>query len=214
ASQLFNAAPQIDIGVHLTLSSEWEALKWRPLTYAPSLVDEDGYFLPLVMPRDGDNRPCLAEADWSLDEIAAEFRAQIELSKHMFVSVTHVSAHMVRHFKELAPKAGDCVAALCAEYGLLDDPLGDGLPRIKGYPNFPRNTQKRIAAFADRLSELAPGPQVFIDHPGAASTELDETGHVGYEDVALDRTTCLETLTSPVLQKRIHELDIELISYK
>jgi hypothetical protein len=39
----------LDVGVPLT--SEWENIKWRPLTHAPSIVDEDGYFFPIVAPR-------------------------------------------------------------------------------------------------------------------------------------------------------------------
>lgn len=51
AAQLFGAHPQIDIGIHLTLTSEWDAVKWRPLTQATSLTDAQGSFLPLLMAR-------------------------------------------------------------------------------------------------------------------------------------------------------------------
>src|SRR5688572_26027715 len=40
----------VDVGVHLALTSEWDNMKWRPLTSCPSLVDSDGYFLPMVRP--------------------------------------------------------------------------------------------------------------------------------------------------------------------
>ena len=43
--------PGLDVGVHLTLTSEWERVKWRPLTHAPSLVDADGYFRPMTSQR-------------------------------------------------------------------------------------------------------------------------------------------------------------------
>src|SRR4051812_9453309 len=38
----------VDVGVHLTLTSEWDNVKWRPLTTCPSLVDADGYFFPML----------------------------------------------------------------------------------------------------------------------------------------------------------------------
>src|SRR6187401_3799233 len=42
----------LDAGVHLAITSEWSAIKWRPLTTAPSLVDARGYFFPMVWPND------------------------------------------------------------------------------------------------------------------------------------------------------------------
>ena len=53
AARLLKENPGLDVGVHLALTSEWENVKWRPLTYAPSIVDPDGYFFPLVQPRPG-----------------------------------------------------------------------------------------------------------------------------------------------------------------
>jgi len=46
AVTLLNENPFIDVGVHLVLTSEWTNCKWRPLTIAPSLTDEYGYFYP------------------------------------------------------------------------------------------------------------------------------------------------------------------------
>ena len=214
AAGLFNEQPNIDIGIHLTLTSEWESVKWRPLTYVPSLVDENGYFLPLVLPRQGDDRPCLAEADWSIDEIAREFRAQIASGTKVFSGASHISSHMLKHFKDLDPRLGEVIADLCKEYRLKDDAFGHGLLRFEGYQHLPRDAEKRTVTFKKQLSELAPGTYIFIDHPAVGSPELEVTGHEGYWDVALDRMSCLGALTNPMLQRSIHELGIELISYR
>ena len=85
---------------------------------------------------------------------------------------------------------------------------------MEGYPKSPRDTARRTAAFIEQLSSLQSGTYIFIDHPAVGSAELDATGHPGYEDVALDRTTCLETLTSSALKEHIDELGVELISYR
>lgn len=214
AAEILNKQPDVDIGIHLTLTSEWDAMKWRPLTQAKSLTDDLGNFLPLLTQRDGDKRSCLANADWSLDEIANEFRAQVSLGVSMFQNASHVSSHMVKHFKDFDARLGDVISELCREFGLKDDPFGHSLPRIEGYPKFPRDTKKRIEAFAEQLNELEAGTYIFIDHPSVASQELSAIGHDGYEDVAQDRVTCLETLTSPALRKRIEQLGIALISYR
>src|SRR5512135_3177597 len=45
--EIATADPNLDIGVHLTLTSEWAAYRWAPLSAAgrsSGLVDEDGYF--------------------------------------------------------------------------------------------------------------------------------------------------------------------------
>lgn len=214
AAKLFNAHPGIDIGIHLTLTSEWDAVKWRPITQAESLTDGQRNFLPLLMPKEGDGRSCLAEAAWSIEEIANEFRAQVSLGVAMFENVSHVSSHMLTHFKDFDHRLGDVISDLCKEYGLADDAFGHGLSRIDGYPKFPRNAEQRIESFLQQLANLNAGTYIFIDHPAVASPELSALGHNGYEDVAADRMTCLETLTSDAVRQRIDELGIELISYR
>lgn len=214
AAQLFNRNPKIDVGVHLTLTSEWDAVKWRPLTYAPSLTEDGSSFRPLLMPRRGDKRPNLLESNWSIDEIAKEFRAQIELGIAMFDNVTHVSAHMVKHFADFDERVGLLVEELCHEFGLMDDPLGHGLQRIKGYAKYPLDARHRISAFIDCLKGLTAGTYIFVDHPAVENAELRDTGHVGYEDVLEDRTGCLQTLISEELRREISALNIELIGYK
>lgn len=214
AAALFNARTDVDIGIHLTLTSEWDAVKWRPLTHAQNLVDEAGYFLPLLTPRAGDHRPSLVDRRWSLDEIVREFRAQIELGVKLFSNASHISSHMIRHFSDFDPRLGEVVAELCEEFGLIDDPFGHGVPRFAPYPAFPRDARFRAKSFVDGLTDLAPGTHIFIDHPGVDCDELADIGHPGYEDVAADRVSCLDMLTSPEVAEAIDRLGVELISYQ
>lgn len=214
AARLFADRPDVDIGIHLTLTSEWDGVKWRPLTHAPSLVDRHGWFLPLLQDRPNDDRPFLGSRQWNIDEVTAEFRAQIELGVDLFPNASHVSCHMVRHFADFDPRLGSVVSGLCAEFGLLDDPFGHGLPRFIPYPAHPRDCQARISLFVEALGRLAPGTHIFIDHPAVDCGELGALGHPGYEDVRADRVTCLETLTSPAVRCEIERLGIELISYR
>ncbi|MCV3273658.1 ChbG/HpnK family deacetylase [Roseobacter sinensis] len=214
AAKLFRAHPQIDIGLHLTLTSEWDAVKWRPLTPAPTLVDETGHFQPLLTLRAGDTRRSLAENAWDIDELVGELHAQIAQGVTMFPQASHVSSHMIRHLRDLDPRLGEIIAALCTKFGLADDAFGYGLPRIAGYPAQPRVTASRVAAFIETLRKLTPGTYIFIDHPAAESTEMTDVGHPGYEDVQADRLTCLETLTHPELRATVEQLGIELICYR
>ena len=214
AAELFNAHPEIDIGIHLTLTSEWDNIRWRPLTHAPSLVGSDGNFLPLLLPRDGDPRPCLAKANWSRSEITAELRAQVALGVKMFGSASHVSTHMIRHLKDFDPEIGVTVANLCEDFGLIDDPFGHGLPRIQGYPKYPLDGEARAKSLTEDIAKLGDGTHILIDHPAQTSPELNATGHDGYEDVAADRIGCLDAWTHPMVMECIATGNVRLISYK
>jgi hypothetical protein len=82
AARMLKELPNVDVGIHLCLTSEWEKVKWRPLTSAPSLVDKDGYFYPMVRQRkDFPPGTALLDAPPKLDEVERELRAQIEAGK-------------------------------------------------------------------------------------------------------------------------------------
>ena len=87
AVEMAKANRNLDLGVHLTLTSEKKPYRWRPLTSPPrsaGLVDPMGYFWPDV--------PSARRADPSAVEI--ELRAQIEASIEAGLDVTHLDAHM------------------------------------------------------------------------------------------------------------------------
>jgi len=78
----------LDLGIHLTLTSEWEGYRWGPLTRpgkSAGLTDADGYFHR--------NVKALAEA---VDPGAAEaeMRAQIDRALAAGIDATHVDTHM------------------------------------------------------------------------------------------------------------------------
>src|SRR4051794_39642996 len=82
AVRLLKEDPGLDVGVHLTLTSEWERVKWRPLTHAPSLVDSDGYFRPMTAQRPGFPPDTgFVDANPQPDEVERELRAQIEAAR-------------------------------------------------------------------------------------------------------------------------------------
>lgn len=214
AAALFNPQPEIDIGIHLTLASEWDAVRWRPLTPAPSLTGADGTFLPLITARSGDSRPALQDANWQLDEIEAELRAQIALGVATFRQASHVSGHMIRSLGDLAPEVDRILHRLCAEFGLMAPEMGNSLPFFAPYPPHPRDGAARVQAMIDGLRSLAPGTYLTLDHPAVASAELAATGHEGYRDVEADRVACLQAWTDAALMAEIEVLGIELIAYR
>jgi predicted glycoside hydrolase/deacetylase ChbG (UPF0249 family) len=79
-----------DLGVHLTLTSEWTHHRWGPvlgIESVASLVDGGGHFFPR------------AEASaWKLEEVREELSAQIQKVKSTGVVPTHIDSHMLAVF--------------------------------------------------------------------------------------------------------------------
>jgi len=88
AAAFGRAHSEADLGVHLTLTSEWEHYKWGPVLgrkAVPSLVDERGYLWPDV--------PEVYAHD-KLDEAERELRAQVEKALAAGIDVSHLDSHM------------------------------------------------------------------------------------------------------------------------
>lgn len=84
--------PNVDAGVHLTLTSEWEFYRWPGVlskSLIPSLLDSQGFFW-----RDTRSVETHAKAD----EALRETRAQIERALAFGVDVTHIDSHMGAHY--------------------------------------------------------------------------------------------------------------------
>jgi predicted glycoside hydrolase/deacetylase ChbG (UPF0249 family) len=101
--------PALDVGVHLTLTSESRACRWRPISTASrtsGLLDGDGYMWPDV--------PSLRQhADRGAVE--TELRAQIEAALAAGLDVTHLDTHMGA---AAAPEFAAIYVALGREYRL------------------------------------------------------------------------------------------------
>lgn len=80
--------PQADLGLHLTLTSEWQKYRWRPLltgSSVTSLLDQDGYLY--LTERE-------AAANANVSEAEKEIRAQIERAAKLGIRPTHLDSHM------------------------------------------------------------------------------------------------------------------------
>ena len=80
--------PEVDLGVHLTLTAEWTHYKWGPMAgkdQVPGLVTAAGYF--------HDSVPAFAAAA-KVDEVEHEVRTQIDHALALGFDMTHLDAHM------------------------------------------------------------------------------------------------------------------------
>lgn len=218
----------LDLGVHLTLTSEQKPYRWRPLTSPPKsagLTDEAGYFWPDVPHA----RLAAPEA------VEAELRAQIEAAYAAGIDVTHFDGHMGT---VLMPEFVDIYRRLGKEYRvpvlLVKDysrfnPAGYAGPiepgryldavaaaRAEHHPVFDIIyetpwTRKTDAATAYReiFAEIAPGLTYLSLHfntPGDFEMIAPDSAHLRTEEYALFRT---ETIG-----KWVREFGIELVGMR
>jgi chitin disaccharide deacetylase len=103
------ADPQLDLGVHLTLTSEKEHYRWGPISGAAresGLTDPAGYLWP-------DVTSVRRHAD--PEAVEAELRAQVDRALAAGIDVTHLDAHMAA---TLAPELCAIHLRLGSDYGL------------------------------------------------------------------------------------------------
>jgi chitin disaccharide deacetylase len=87
-AQMCRQNPEIDMGVHATLNSEWDSYRWGPVSTRETgsgLLDEAGYFHQWHQAVYDNARP---------EAVAAEVNAQIERALAAGIDVTHVDSHM------------------------------------------------------------------------------------------------------------------------
>jgi hypothetical protein len=80
--------PDADLGLHLTLTSEWKTYRWGPVESkdkVPSLLDPMGYLWA--------DTPAAVQ-NLKADEAEREIRAQIERAIAMGIHPTHLDSHM------------------------------------------------------------------------------------------------------------------------
>ncbi|MCD7972697.1 MAG: ChbG/HpnK family deacetylase [Candidatus Azobacteroides sp.] len=216
AVKFLNENPGLDVGVHLAITSEWENVKWRPLTHCPSLIDKNGYFFPMMGPNSAYPGQSIKENNWNLSEIEQEFRAQIELTIKNIPHTSHISGHMGSLWFDASVAA--MVKKLALEYNLtyLDDSVETKEKfnlYFVGYEGSNANTEKENS-FLRMLDTLEPGKNyLFLDHPAYNDTEMQTVGHIGYENVAEDRQGVTELFTSEPIKRKIQEKKIELVTY-
>ncbi|MES2341198.1 MAG: polysaccharide deacetylase family protein [Pseudomonadota bacterium] len=203
-----------DIGVHLTLTAEYPGYRWRSLTGAASLHDDQGYM------------PTTAEAVWAqarLEDVAAECRAQIDQALAWGVDVTHLDAHMGT--MQIDPRYFALFVQLAADYDLPMRMFGAGAERRLGFAGRAQaSAAGRIypdhfvslwglparEVFADSLTRLRPGVTEIYLHPVEDGPELRGYDRTNAEIRIKDRACLLD----PTLKAGVEAAGARLISFR
>lgn len=191
----------IPVGVHLTLTAEWDYLRWGPLTGGRSLVGEDGRF-PRTIKAAQDNA--------TQEEMVEEFTAQVELFRSEGLEPEYFDCHM----GVVTPEP---YAAICERYGKpFDYPIGesavgfDSIHMLSGRPS-----EEKVPYLIDRISNMEPGKHLIVSHCAVDSPELrsmtsDEAENAEW---ALQyRVSDLAALTSDEVKKVVKDKGVRLVS--
>ena len=178
--------PDTDLGVHLTLTSEWDNYRWGPVANrdpGSGMIDTDGCFYrsPASM-RHPDTDAC-----------AAEMRAQVRMARDAGIDVTHIDSHM---FVILANNLAERYVGLGFELGLpvlltrqpawvdiltpaaLDRWEDRGMPVFDHLREIPsiQDADTLRPAVAAIFDALPPGLTYMLMHPAHDSPELRAIG--------------------------------------
>jgi predicted glycoside hydrolase/deacetylase ChbG (UPF0249 family) len=214
AMHWLRAHPEVAFGVHLTALCDGPDYRWGPLTpkdRVPSLVDETGTFYRF-------ERMAEFFAQINLDELAVEFRAQIEAVLAAGLTPTHLDWHSLR--VAARPDIVEVMLELAKEYGLALRVMGRPMIEKVQSQGLPTNDydfldsyllpiDDKPAHFARLLRDLPAGLSEWAVHPGLDSAELLAIEPEGHHFRQAD----FDFLMSPAAQAIIQQEGITLLSY-
>lgn len=215
--------PDHDLGVHITLTSEWKFLKWDGVLSSDrisSLLAEDGYFYG--------TGPAVAEHAEG-GEARAEARAQIERAIAFGIDPTHLDVHnsalwgtpelfqvyldLGREYRLPILMSNDGIAEVPPEYRELLRPEDIVLDRIimmaRGTPVEDWETE-----YARLLSTVGPGVTELIIHFGYDDPELQAIVVDRPNPDAAWRQADYDYFTGPRFQEALQANNIRLVTWR
>lgn len=188
AAALLAGRKDLCFGLHIALNSEWDDVRWAPLTKAPGLTDARGslYQDPAVFLRQPP----------AMEQVMAEIEAQYQRLVDAGFTIRYAEAHMLPE-RYLAGMQ-EHVAAWTREKGILDFSwyMQNVLPHMDDVSTDP-------ALFAKVLSELPSGQYTYVAHPACYSPEMLCVGNAGCtgEIVARHRDADARFMADPATNK-------------
>lgn len=203
-----------DVGVHLTLNSEWELYRWGPITTAPSLLGGDGGF------------PQTLQDVWDhadLDEVRRELRAQVERAILWGFDITHLDSHMGT--LQLRPEFFDVYLDLAVDFDVPLRLSGADTQDFVGFPFRELAAEEGILSpdhlvvtpgvgardhFLDLLRNPRPGVTEIFFHPATDHSELRALAP-DWESRVEDHRTLIDDAE---VREAFDASGFELISYR
>jgi chitin disaccharide deacetylase len=192
----------LPVGLHVTLTCEWDYLRWSPLSPAPSLRASDGTFHRTV--------DAAATADQS--EAVTEAHAQADRAAALGLDITYIDPHM-------GVSVRAAYEAMCARFGVKFIYRG-----IEPHHEWASLIVLSLAPFedrgawlAERLDSIGPGTHFVLSHPAVESAELRAITDPANENAVWAEPIRIEDLTAlcdPSVRKVIERRDIALVAVR
>ena len=206
--EILKRYPNVSVGIHLTLNSEWRNYRWGPVagrSAVPSLVDSEGYFFPSGEALEN-NKP-------KIGEVELELRAQIDRARRTGLRIDYVDYHMGTAMR--TPEFREVTERLAREFGLgMSRYFGETMASPQ-YAAAPADKTDSLTALVQRL---APGVNVVITHVGIDDAELGALVDMNVEyplpDMSKHRNGELNALTSTKFQDALRSRSVRLITYR
>lgn len=187
------ANPKEDVGIHLTLTSEWKEYRWGTVTDSsevPGLLDPDGKMWRSVQE---------VVMNASPEEVEKEIRAQIDAVLAMGYNPGHLDTHMgtlyghpdfVKVFFKVAEEYGIPANAIDLSDSLVVNgfkakgyPLDESvvklaetytLPKVDSFTSAPnaKTYEEKVESFKQLIQSLKPGLTEIIFHPSVETDTL------------------------------------------
>jgi predicted glycoside hydrolase/deacetylase ChbG (UPF0249 family) len=192
----------IPLGVHQTLTCEWDFLRWRPLTDGPSLVGDDGTFFRTV----DEARASITRAD-----AVRELSAQVAKFAAEGLPIHYLDVHM----GESAPDAYAEVSAAAGKpyiYGPVESRRFASIEILSD-----REAATKKAWTLAYIAGLTPGVHLLVTHCAVAGAELGALTAPGTETYRWAeeyRLSDQDIVTDPEIRKAIEERGIALVSMR
>jgi len=211
AVEILKKYPQVTVGVHLALNSEWRNYRWGPVLGkggVPSLVDSDGYFLS--------SGEAFRASKYDLGEVERELSAQVERALRSGLKITYVDAHMGTI--EATPQLRQIEERIARKYGLgissyfsesYKSLWGVAVPSKKSALLELLNNARRdsVTLIEVHVAERTPEMEVIFDM-NAPEQNAPGAGVVDH------RKAELEAMLSPELAEMRRSGKIRLINYQ
>lgn len=214
-AEFAKAHPDADLGLHLTLTSEWKNYRWGPLNreHFKSLLDAEGYF-PAESGPVGKNA--------TIEDAGAELAVQLAKAQSAGIHFSHLDNHM----GSLAQNA-DLFRLFLQTGRNAGVPVSISAGEIKAYPQAfvgfenlpvpvyigPAEGLSPLEGFRKTFSALKPGVYITIVHLGLDDTELRAI-MLDLAGGAIARQHDFDLVKSPEFQALLKENGIKLIRWK
>ena len=216
------ANPQADLGLHLTLTSEWTSFRWGPVSSrdrVSSLLDKDGYFRLT-------ESEAAAQAD--AKQVEMEITAQIERARALGIQPTHLDSHMGTLYQNKAlfevflrvARSQKLPVRVAKTWFARADFLPSTLTPDDVYIDRVLDINQTVAPqdwagfYSDALKKLEPGVTEVVIHLAYDDAEMRAATFNHPDWGAAWRQRDFEFFTSDAFRKILKENQIKLITWR